>query len=85
MPDTLGSFKNMHDMFFCHICKTEPSIVATFRFEHELPGRLGFSGSMGMHTDSNDVILQTFFAVTSVCILIKLKVLIKNIFAECLL
>ena len=46
--------------------------MATFRFEHELPDHLGFSGSMEMHTDSDDVILQTFFAVKSVYILINI-------------
>ena len=64
--------EDMHDMFFCHLCKPEPSIVATFHFEHrsdDVSNLTLFSGALGMHTDSNDVILQTFFAVKSVCVL----------------
>ena len=63
--------EDMHDMFFCHLCKTEPTIVATFHFEHTSDGSsnpMMFSGALRMHTDSNDVILQTFFAVKSVCV-----------------
>ena len=56
----------------CDLCKVEPSIVATFHFQHsndEASNLVVFSGSLGMHTDTNDVILQTFFTVKSVSVL----------------
>ena len=61
----------MHDMLICHLCKAETSIVATFRFQHggtDSNNTVMFSGTLGMHTDSKDTILQTFFAVKSVSI-----------------
>ena len=56
----------------CDLCKVEPSIVATFHFQHsndDASNLMVFSGALGMHTDTNDVILQTFFAVKSVSVL----------------
>ena len=67
----------MHDMFLCHLCKAEPSIVATFHFEHRRDD-VTLSGALGMCTDSNSIILQTFFTVKLVGT-INLNVLINYV------
>ena len=69
----------------CDLCKVEPSIVATFHFQHsndDASNLVVFFGALGMHTDANDVILQTFFAVKSVCVFIKFIITSANEVAE---
>ena len=66
-----NAIADMYDMFFCHLCKAEPSIVATFHFEHynvDPTSLTVFSGALGMYTERNDVFLQTFCAVKSVIV-----------------
>ena len=58
--------EDLHDLLFCGMCKSEPSIAAAFYFENSAKDfDLVFHGNMEMRTDSGNIVLR----LNVVCIL----------------